>query len=393
MKLTSEQKQFIASHETEDVCKLALRFSGADMPFLLAQIAGRQIARQKIPTWYANPEIVYPPHLSLEQASSEATARYKRSLLPVGKRRFVDLTGGMGVDFSFLSASFTDAVYVEQNPELCRIASHNFSVLGLKNATVQNVAAELFLRQTDGTDVVYIDPSRRNDAGHKVFRIQDCTPNVAEIGALLLEKSDAVWIKYSPMLDISLAVKTLESVRRVYVISVDNECKELLFELSCDGGECAYHAVNLMKNGRVDLFSFCVSDKQAVVPQFAALPGEYLYEPNASVLKAGAFNTVSTAFGVKKIHRNSHLYTSDELVADFPGRIFRVRRFFAPNKKNIRSLLSETGKANISVRNFPASVAEIRRQSGLKEGGDVYLFATTLADESKVWVVCEKVSR
>lgn len=390
MKLTAKQKQFIRSHENEDVRNVALRFSGDDMPFLLAQIAGRQMAKLKIPSWYANDGIIYPAHISLEQASSEETARYKVSLFPEGKNRLADLTGGLGVDFSFLARRFREAVYVEQNPELCALAEHNFRELGLSNYTVINASAEEALKEFLDVDVIYLDPSRRDDAGRKVFRIEDCSPNVSDLKDQLLAKSDIVLIKYSPMLDISLAVKTLQNVSEVHVVSVENECKELLFLLSNDACGCVYNTVNLKKSDETESFSFRPEDEQQSESIYTFQPERYLYEPNASILKAGAFNTVSTAFSIKKLHKNSHLYTSDTLISNFPGRIFEIQQVFAPNKKNIRRFVSETKKANISVRNFPMSVAEIRRQSDLKDGGDTYLFATTLADEQKVWVVCGK---
>lgn len=391
MRITEEQKQFIRSHENDDVRDVALRFSGAEMPFLLAQIAGRQTAKHKIPSWYANDEIVYPVHLSMEQASSEITARYKASLLPKEKAYFVDLTGGLGVDFSFLSPHFSKPVYVEQNKDLCDIAAHNFEVLGLKNVAIKNTADEAYLQEIEHADVIYLDPSRRDGAGRKVFRIEDCSPDVSAFKEQLLEKSNSVWIKYSPMFDISLAVKTLEQVCEVHVVSVENETKELLFLLSKNSSECVYRAINIKKTGEIESFSFTPKEEQKSNPIYTSQPEKYLYEPNTSILKAGGFNTVSTAFSVKKLHKNSHLYTSNELISDFPGRTFKVKNFFAPNKKNIREFVSNAKKANISVRNFPLSVAEIRRQSGLKDGGDMYVFATTLADEQKVWIVCEKV--
>lgn len=391
MQLTAEQKQFIQSHEDEDVRKVALRFSGEEMPFLLAQIAGRQTSKHKIPSWNANDEIVYPAHLSMEQASSEVTARYKALLLPKKKGLFIDLTGGLGVDFSFLSPHFSEAVYVEQSKELCDLATHNFEALKLKNTAIKNTTSEAYLKEITDADLIYLDPSRRDGAGRKVFRIEDCTPDISQLKNQLLAKSKVALIKYSPMLDISLAVNILKSVKEVHVVSLENECKELLFLLSNDAHECVYYAVNLKKNGETELFSFRIGDEQQSQPIFTSTIETYLYEPNTSILKAGAFNVVATAYSVKKLHKNSHLYTSDNLIADFPGRIFKVKQSFTSNKKNIRQFASETKKANISVRNFPLSVAEIRRQSGIEDGGNTYLFATTLADERKVWVVCEKV--
>ena len=394
MQLTPEQKSFVLMHEGEDVRDLALRFSSReDMPFLLAQIAGRQVSKTKIPSWYAIDEMIYPVHLSLEQASSEQTARYKASLVSGKNGSFVDLTGGMGVDFSFFTPNFCEAVYVERNAELCKIATYNFERLGLKNATVRNGDGETFLNEMPKADFIYLDPSRRDNSGQKVFRIEDCSPDLSEIKTVLREKSDSILIKYSPMLDISQAVKTLGNVTEVHIVSIQNECKELLIILSKSVvAEPRFVAVNLRKTNEWERFSFTVSEEQEAQISFTDKLGRYLYEPNASILKAGAFKSVAKAYDVAKLHINSHLYTSDNLVADFPGRIFEVEASCSPNKRELKLFLSETKKANISVRNFPMSVAEIRRKTNLKEGGDVYLFATTLADERKVWIKCRKLS-
>jgi 16S rRNA G966 N2-methylase RsmD len=343
--------------------------------------------------WYAEAGIFYPLHLALEQASSELTARYKASLVRDGNGTFADLTGGMGVDFSFLSPHFREAVYVERNEDLCRIAAHNFRLLGLKNVTLHCADAESFLRETVPLDFIYLDPSRRDNAGRKVFRIEDCSPDLSEIKPLLLEKSGTAMVKYSPMLDISLALKSLDCVSAVHVVSVDNECKELLFLLSKTAvNEPLFVAVNLKRSGREERFTFTPEQEQKAVFPFAGEPGRYLYEPNASILKAGAFKSVAQAYNLQKLHINSHLYTSDERVADFPGRVFEVESFFLPNKQNLKTFLQCTKKANITVRNYPAPVAGIRHKTGLKDGGDVYLFATTLAGERKVWIVCRKAS-
>ena len=396
MNLSSQQKQFIHLHENENVRDLALRFSRKDLPFLLAQIKGRQMAKHKIPSWHKNDHLLYPTTLSVEQSSSEITAQYKSSLFPKGKRRFADISGGWGVDFYFLSQLFEEAVYVEQNEELCAIAQHNFNALGLKNVTIKNEKSDDFLQQTPTFDVIFADPARRSNTGQKVFKIEDCSPDISQLKTALLEKSNCVMIKYSPMLDISLAVKTLENVREVHIVSVDNECKELLFllyasTLADQNRELIYHTINLKKNSKTESFSFQPIAERQLEIEFASQLDTYLYEPNASILKAGGFNSVSSAFSVKKLHKSSHLYTSNALTPKFPGRVFKIQNQFAPNKKNIRDFLSETKKANIAVRNFPMSVDEIRRKTGLKEGGNVYLFATTLQSEEKVWIFCEKM--
>ena len=395
MKLTPQQKDFIRLHEQEDVRELALKldkekYRELDVELVLKQILGRQTAKVKIPSWFANDDIIYPVHLSLEQASSEATANYKASLIPDGNKTFVDLTGGMGVDFAFLSQRFAKSVYVEQNRELCDIAGHNFEVLGLQNVAIENSTSETFLEKMPAVDVIYLDPSRRDDSGRKVIRIEDCSPNVSEIQYLLLAKAKMVLLKFSPMLDISLAIKSLKNISEIHIVSVENECKELLFLLSENADNITYHAVNLNKNNDIEKFYFTPKEEQNTEISFTDTIGKYMYEPNASILKAGAFKSVAKQFHIQKLHVNSHLYTSDNLIPDFPGRIFEVKDWFVPNKKNIKTFVSNTKKANISVRNFPMSVAEIRQKTGLKEGGDIYLFATTVADGEKVWVIAQK---
>ena len=390
MNLSPSQRQFIRQHENENVRDLALRFSRDDLPLLLAQIKGRQTAKHKIPSWYENNAVIYPATLSMEQSSSELTARYKASLLPRGKERFADISGGLGVDFYFLSQQFEQAVYVEQNQELCEIVQHNFSALGLKNTAIENAQCEDFLRKTTKLDVIFADPARRDDIGRKVFKIEDCTPDIAQLKSVLLEKSDWVMIKYSPMLDISLAVNTFGCVREVHIVSVNNECKELLFLLTKENCDCIYHTINIKKSGAIESFSFSPESERQIEPEYTSQLGIYLYEPNASILKAGGFNSVSKSFQLIKLHKHSHLYTSDALIPDFPGRTFTVQNWFLPNKQNIRKFALSTKKSNVSVRNFPVTVNEIRKKTGIREGGDVFLFATTLCNNEKIWVMCEK---
>jgi len=396
MKLTQQQKDFIRQNEQSDVRKLALklnkdRYRRPDVEFVLKQISGRQTAKEKFPCCYAHDEIIYPAHLSLEQASSEATAKYKASLIPGENGAFADLTGGMGVDFAFLSQRFVQSVYVEQDPELCEIAGHNFEVLGLRGIEVENSTSETFLKKMPPADLIFLDPSRRDDVGRKVIRIEDCSPDVSKIQDMLLAKAKLVLIKFSPMLDISLAVKSLRNVSEVHIVSVENECKELLFLLSFKADAVVYNAVNLNKCGDIEKFCFTPEEELGLEIPFAKTVGRYLYEPNASILKAGGFKSVAKQFDIQKLHINSHLYTSDNLITAFPGRVFEVKGWFTPNKKNIKSFLSNTKKANISVRNFPMPVAVIRQKTGLKEGGGTYLFATTVADGTMVWVTGERL--
>lgn len=392
-KVSEEIRAYIRLHREENVRSLALKrgpFSAETHQFIVRQIAGWQIAREKIPSWSEVEDLLYPVHLSLEQCSSELTARFKAELIN-GGGTFSDLTGGMGVDFSFISQKFKESVYVERNQELCELAEINFQTLRLSGCKVSNDTFESFLPEMSPVDVIYLDPARRDDAGRKMVSISDCSPNLAEWKHLLLEKADDVWVKYSPMLDISLAVSELEFVSDLYVISVQNECKELLFHLKKGGStNPQIMCVDLRKNGRKSLFQFDRESESNSSLQLAVDVGRYLYEPNASVLKAGAFRIITERYPVKKLSVNSHLYTSDEEIEDFPGRKFVVEKSFAMGKKELKEHLSDCPKANISVRNFPMSVEQLRKKLKLAEGGEVYLFATTIA-EKKILLKCARI--
>lgn len=384
--------QFIKEHEKDDVRKLALqasRYPDRDMPFIIQQIAGRQISKDKLPTWYANEKIVYPVHLSLEQCSSEKTAIYKASLCK-GKS-FIDLTGGLGVDFSFMSQQFDEAIYVEQNIDLIELASHNMQALGLKNISIVNDNAENYLSNANPFDTIYLDPARRNTHGQKTVLIEDCTPNLREIGETLFEKGEQVIIKLSPMLDISLALKSLSEINQVHIVSVNNECKELLFvKDKAKADYINFKCVNILNN-ETQIYSFEKERENDIIIAYTNKIDKYLYEPNPSVLKAGAYKSIACDFSINKLHQSSHLYTSDELVENFPGRKFEIISSFEFNKKELKQNLSKIDKANITVRNFPLSVAEIRKKTNIKEGGEIYIFATTLSNEKRVFIVCKKI--
>lgn len=376
---------FIRKFADADVRQLALqgaKYSEVDLPYALDQIAGRQTARQKLPSWAATEGIVYPPHLSMEQCSSEQTARYKAHLVGSGAS-VVDLTGGFGVDFSFLARGFSRAVYVERQARLCDIARENFLLLGLTQAEVVCGDSTDYLQTMAPADVIYIDPARRDSHGGRTYGISDCTPDVSALRDLLLAKARRVLIKLSPMLDWRKAVADLgeQYVREVHIVSVGNECKELL--LLCYSG-----------NG---LRLFCVNDdnvfeataKSALAPRIAH-SFNYLYEPNASIMKAGCFTEVAQRFGVAQVAQNSHLFTSAEPVEDFPGRSFQIEAVTSMNKRELKQHLQGLTQANITVRNFPLSVAELRRRLKLGEGGDVYIFATTLEDKSHVLLITRR---
>lgn len=390
--LSQATRQFISTHTNDDVRALALqapKYPGVDMPTAIVQIAGRQAATDKIPSWHSTEGILYPRHLSLEQCSSEITARYKASL--VEGESFADLTGGFGIDCAFLSARFRQATYVERQQELCDIAANNFPLLGLHHLSVHCTDGVEYLQQMAPVDCLFIDPARRNEHGGKTVAISDCEPDVAALEELLLAKARWILIKLSPMLDLTLALRDMPHAHEAHIISVNNECKELLLILDRERTEeVTIHCVNLIAGKGDQHFRFTREQEQKARCAYTPRPGVYLYEPNASLLKAGAFCCLTSIYKVEKLHPNSHLYTSAELVTDFPGRAFRVESTSTFNKKELKESLSDIKKANITVRNFPASVAELRKRTKLAEGGDTYLFATTLADEQKVLIRCTK---
>lgn len=391
MKLTRELIHFVREHEKDDVRSLALqagKYPDIDMELAIRQITGRRIAKVKIPLWYDNENIIYPKHISLEQSSSEQTALYKSALY--SGNSIIDLTGGMGVDFSLLSRKFKQATYVEQQQNLAEIALCNFKALGLDNTDVICSDCIEYLKTMPKADMIYIDPARRDNTGRKTIRIEDCTPNILEIENLLEEKADITMIKLSPMLDISLALKSLTNISHIHIISVNNECKELLFIKEKTAGQTTYHCVNILKD-KTDIFTFSKDEEESGTIAYSSNPDKYLYEPNASILKAGAYKTVAKTYSLNKLHVNSHLYTSDILHENFNGRIFSIVNVLSLNKKDIKGHIHQIKQANITTRNFPLSVQEIRKKTGIKEGGDTYIFATTLADERKVLLVCEKV--
>ena len=431
-------QDFIRQHQDEDVRQLAFlgsKYPEVDMPFALDQIRGRKMARVKLPRWASLEGIIYSPHISMEQCSSESTALYKAELaarllsLPASSSgiemkaeneiEFVDLTGGFGVDFSYIAARLgVKSMYVERQVHLCEAAKENFERLGLKNAIVKNgdgiEVLHSFLPKKDdaastddslgitydqplsllktklGLKIIFIDPARRDDAGNKVVSLKDCTPDVTVLQEEMLSKADYVIIKLSPMLDWHRAISELSHVREVHIISVNNECKELLLVLS---------ARNMGENLRI----YCINDAQSFVCEESDMETssvkiapstleemQYLYEPNASLMKAGCFGVLSGRYDARMLSKNSHLFVSREPIAAFPGRSFRIIAVSSFNKKELKRHLSGITKANIATRNFPLSVVELRKRLKLKDGGETYIFATTLSDESHVLVITNK---
>lgn len=455
--LTEQTADFVAAHRTEDVRQLALkakRVEGLDLPLALDQIAGWQIACKKLPQWASCEGIIYPPHISMEQCSSQFTAQYKSEIAQtlltpavtvrarmsdsaesdnqttksepqlsnsgesdncevemclrmsdspesdtqetktgvrvsdspesdtlVARSSMVDLTGGFGVDFSYLARGFSQATYVERQRHLCDLAEHNMAALGLDQARIVCGDGVEYLRQMDPVDFIYLDPARRDEHGSRTYAIEDCTPNVLELRDLLLAKSQCTLVKLSPMLDWRKAVADFDgTVREVHIVATGNECKELLLVL----GQQVHEEPSAPR-------VFCVNDNQRIDYDSAAytqglriggkpLPEakNYLYEPNASIMKAGCFDLVEERFGVTQVGPSSHLFVSATPVADFPGRGFAIEAIGGMNKKDIKRLLNGTKQANIAVRNFPLTAPQLRKKLKLADGGPVYLFGTTM---------------
>ena len=385
-------RDYIRHHRDDDVRKLALKGCqdpDVDFPFALQQIQGRQKAKEKLPEMFANPDILFPATVSMEQCSSEATARYKASILH--GNIFADLSGGFGVDALALAKVFKQGFYVEPMAELCELMKHNTNVLNINNLHILNGTLEELLPTLPDVDVIYLDPSRRNVHGQRVVTLQECSPDLTRCKELLLKKARCqVVVKLSPMLDLKSTLTLLPETHAIYVIAVHGECKEILLQLSHDTSETIdYHAVNI-QNGNISDFQFDSKEEAEAVPALADSLGEYLLEPNAAVLKAGAFKSIATRYGLKKLHPHTHLYTCYTPPENFPGRCFRILNHFHYSKKEAAQNLSGIKKANIAVRNFPWSAEELRKQLKLADGGDIYIFGATMREGELVVIVGEK---
>lgn len=388
--MNNATRQFITSHLTSDVNDLALRKAPVDVDqdLALRQIEARQLLKKKVPSWSENDDLLFPVHLSVEQCSSELTAKYKANLLK--GNTFVDLTGGLGVDSHFISQHFKKSDYVEMKPELCDLAKHNFAVLN-DEINVNNDTAENYLNRCTPFDCIFLDPARRDQYGRKTVSIADCTPNVVDLQEVLLQKAQTMMLKLSPMLDISKALGELRCVKEVHVVAVANECKELVIILENGfSGSVHFTCVNLSTDQ--PLVSYTMEEENESQLLLADGVSKYLYEPNAALMKAGCFKLLAQRFGVSKLHKNSNLYTSEDLVSEFPGRIFEVESWAPYNKKVKQVLLSDVVKASLATRNFPLSVAELRKTLKLVDGDEVFLFATTLKGDEKVLIRTKKAT-
>nr|WP_313790227.1 class I SAM-dependent methyltransferase [[Muricauda] yonaguniensis] len=361
-------------------------FEGITQKELAEQIEAKKKCRDKLTTWFNAPQIYYPNKLNIEQTSSEITAAYKAKI--VSGESLVDLTGGFGVDSYFFSKKMDRISHCEINLELSEIARYNFKILGRKNIECHAEDGVSFLKKsTKKFDWIYVDPSRRNDKKGKVFLLEDCLPNLPEHLPLLFDKTQNVLVKTSPLLDIKKGIEELDFVKEVHVVAVHNEVKELLFVLEKGySGSIKIKTVDVLQ-GQNSYFDFELEEEQDVQTYFGE-PSSYLYEPNAAILKSGGFKSIAKTFGLIKLHPHSHLYTSDKLV-EFPGRRFTIERSLPYSKKSLKSMV--VSKANITTRNFPMSVAELRKKHKIKDGGNRYLFFTKTANDS-LWVLdCEKV--
>ena len=385
-------------HREEDVRMLALkvrRDGEVDLPWALDQIQGWQTARRKLPTWAAIDGIVYPPHLSMEQCSSEQTALYKCGIvsrLPAESHEtLIDLTGGFGVDFAFMARCCKQAVYVERQEHLCETARHNFQLLGLIHVRIVHSEAEdVFNALSDkpSSTLLYIDPARRDSNSSRTYAIADCTPNVLELKDLLFSAADHILIKLSPMLDWHKAMNDLgDRVAEVHIVSVANECKELLILMSDDHqGELVIHCVN---DGQSLTYKPSEEDKSPAIA--ADADAAYLYEPNASVMKAGCFALLTERFPVKALAIDSHLFVSDDPVEDFPGRRFAITAITKMNKKELGRALKDINRANVATRNFPMTAQQLRQRLRLQDGGNCYIFGTTIASGEHRLYICNKL--
>jgi len=385
--MTDELRIFIAQHADDDVKRLALQYksyphiSREDMIFALQQIEGRQKAKHKIPSFYHNTDILYPQRLSMEQCSSEQTARYKADIFKSicqPYHSFADLTGGFGIDTYFISTLFEQSHYVERNSDLCKIAEHNFNILN-SNITPHNTSTSDFLTQTEPLDAIFIDPARRDTRGTKVVRLQDCEPNIVDLWKSIQQKSRFQMVKMSPMIDLSQVINLLQPMA-IHVVAVEGECKEIIsvsqsgYEISND--VIAIKAINLQTDNDQQ-FIFTLQEEQSARPHYATYLQHYIYEPNAAIMKAGAYRSIANHFNIAKLAANTHLYTSDTLINDFQGRIFEVM------SADIKLLVG--CRANILTRNYPLSAPQLQSQLAkkyhIKDGGTDYIIGTTIGNQ------------
>jgi 16S rRNA G966 N2-methylase RsmD len=396
----AEVQSYIFSHEDEDVQALVLhqkQLCGVPSSIIAGQLSARKKARHKIPTWYHKKGIIYPPSVNLEQASSEATALFKKHIIASNifshsGKAGADLTGGFGIDSFFISSCFNSFHYIEPNHALAEIVKHNHYQLGCTTINYHHTTAENFIHTEHlQLDFIYLDPSRRDELKKKVVRLSDCSPDIAQLQESLLKVSKYVLVKASPLLDIQQAMRELKHVKNIYVVAVENECKELLFLMQKDfAEECVVEAVDLKNDGSViTSFKFRVREELSLKVSCSE-PQEFIYEPNAAILKAGAFKLIALKYQLKKLSANTHLYTSSLLIGDFPGRSFKIENLYL-NEKTIDELLPEK-KANITTRNYPLTPSEIKKKYRLHDGGEKFLIGFS-SDTKKYLVLASRITK
>lgn len=386
--LNTEVQKFIIENLQSHIPSLLLKgtsFSGIETREIIEQIEAKKRCKTKLPTWYNSEKIYYPNKLNIEQTSSELTAKYKSELIEGDS--IIDLTGGFGVDCFYFSKRFKTVEHCEINKTLSKIVNHNNQQLNIQNIkTIPQDGIEYLKDSSRTYDWIYIDPSRRHDSKGKVFFLKDCLPNVPEHLDMFFKHSENIMIKTSPLLDLSAGIGELKHVKTIHIVAVNNEVKELLWILENRfEGDIQIETVNIKKQD-VDYFSFDLENEKTLESKYS-LPLNYLYEPNSSILKAGAFNSISNQLNIFKIHKHSHLYTSNSLI-DFPGRIFKIENIIPYNKKVIKNLSLK--KANITTRNFPETVQELRKKLKISDGGNLYLFFTTDFNNQKIAIITKK---
>ncbi|MBS7231304.1 class I SAM-dependent methyltransferase [Flavobacterium psychroterrae] len=382
-------QEFITQNSGASITKLALQknpFPEMDWILILNQIEAKSKAKEKLPTWFATENIIYPSKISVEQTSSEKTAVYKASL--ISGETLIDLTGGFGVDDYYFSKKFKSIAHCEINEDLSAIVKHNFEQIKVNNCTFYaDDSTNVLTESNQKWDWIYIDPSRRNDAKGKVFMLKDCLPNVPDLLDFYFEKASSILIKTAPLLDISAGLSELKFVKNIHIIALENEVKELLFEIHNHySGDITIKTANIVKD-KTETFEFVLGDDSLFASYH--LPQRYVYEPNSAIMKSGGFDEVSAVFDVNKLHKHSHLYTSDELI-DFPGRSFEIIKVIPYSKNEMKTELANQ-QANVTTRNFPDTVENIRKKWKIKNGGNLYCFFTTDKNESKIVLICRKI--
>ncbi|MNX49203.1 hypothetical protein D3C86_798000 [compost metagenome] len=387
--LSKNIQEFIIKNTGAEITKLALQknpFPEVDWILILNQIEAKTKAKDKLPTWFSTENIIYPSKISVEQTSSEKTAAYKASL--ISGESLIDLTGGFGVDDYYFSKRFKNVAHCEINEDLSAIVKHNFEQLQITNCYFfANDSTNVLTEVNQKWDWIYIDPSRRNDAKGKVFMLKDCLPNVPELLDFYFEKTDSILIKTAPLLDISAGLSELKFVKNIHIIALENEVKELLFEIHNHySGEITIKTANILKD-KIETFEFILNN-ESDFPSYN-LPQKFLYEPNSAIMKSGGFDEVSSIFKINKLHKHSHLYTSEGLI-DFPGRAFEIEKVISYNKNEMKTALLNQ-QANITTRNFPDTVENIRKKWKIKNGGNLYCFFTTDKNDNKIVLICRKI--